>query len=59
MQDDKALKQAGALGVMRTGKNLQVVVGLSAPLVREYFEQEVNQERAALSAAEGAPLPAA
>lgn len=58
VQDDKALKQAGALGVMRTGKNLQVVVGLSAPLVREYFEQEVNKERAALSAQE-TPLPAA
>jgi len=43
IQDDKALKQAGALGVMRSGKNLQVVVGLSAPMVREYFEQEYNK----------------
>ena len=42
VQDDKALKQAGALSVMHSGKNLQVVVGLSAPMVREYFEQEYN-----------------
>lgn len=44
--------------MMRTDKNLQVVVGLSAPLVRKYFEQEVNKTRASLSAQE-TPLPAA
>jgi len=48
--DDMALKQAGALGVMRAGKNLQVVVGLSAPMVREYFEQEFNKGPGSISA---------
>ncbi|HAT1620825.1 TPA: PTS transporter subunit EIIC [Raoultella planticola] len=54
--DDKALRQVGALGVMRAGKNLQVVVGLSAPMVREYFEQEFNKGPGSASA-EQAPVP--
>lgn len=43
--DDTALKQAGALGVIRKGENLQIVIGLSVTVVREYFEQEVLAER--------------
>ena len=46
VQDDKDLKQAGALGVMHSGENLKVIVCLSAPMVREYFEQEYNKSPA-------------
>lgn len=45
--DDAALRQAGALGVIRKGTNLQIVIGLSVTVVREFFEQEVMAERAA------------
>lgn len=45
VMDDRALKNAGALGVIRNGKNIQVVIGLSVIVVREFFEQEVARER--------------
>lgn len=53
--DDAALKQAGALGVIRNGTHLQIVVGLSVTVVREFFEQEVMAER---SAGRGDSVPA-
>ncbi|WP_299999062.1 alpha-glucoside-specific PTS transporter subunit IIBC [uncultured Cedecea sp.] len=46
--DDATLKQAGALGVVRKGHNLQIIIGLSVSVLREYFEQEVIAERAAV-----------
>lgn len=43
--DDNALKAAGALGTIRSGNNLQIVIGLSVTVVKEFFEAEVIRER--------------
>lgn len=45
VEGDSELKQAGALGIIRSGKNLQIVIGLSVSVVREYFEAEVVEQR--------------
>ena len=45
VKDDDTLKAAGALGTIRSGNNLQVVIGLSVTVVREFFEAEVIRER--------------
>lgn len=43
MASDTAFKAAGAHGVVRNGKAIQVIVGLSVPQVREQFEKLLNQ----------------
>jgi PTS system arbutin-like IIC component len=47
VMDDNALKAAGALGTIRNGRNLQIVIGLSVTVVREFFEAEVIRAREA------------
>lgn len=47
VMDDNALKAAGALGTIRNGRNLQIVIGLSVTVVREFFEAEVIRVREA------------
>lgn len=47
VMDDNALKAAGALGTIRNGRNLQIVIGLSVTVVREFFEAEVIRTREA------------
>lgn len=39
VEKDGAFKGAGAHGVVRNGKNFQIIVGLSVPQVRECFEE--------------------
>ncbi|MBC2582148.1 alpha-glucoside-specific PTS transporter subunit IIBC [Clostridium sp. DJ247] len=41
---DKVFRAAGAHGVVRNGKAIQVIVGLSVPQVREEFESLLGQQ---------------
>ncbi|WP_276643415.1 alpha-glucoside-specific PTS transporter subunit IIBC [Caldibacillus debilis] len=41
---DNEFKKAGAHGVVRNGKSIQVIVGLSVPQVREELERLMNYE---------------
>lgn len=41
---DSAFKSAGAHGVVRNGKAIQVIIGLSVPQVREEFERLMNTD---------------
>jgi alpha-glucoside PTS system EIICB component len=41
---DSAFKSAGAHGVVRNGKAIQVIVGLSVPQVREQFEKALEEK---------------
>lgn len=43
VQPDEAFRAGGAHGVVRNGKALQVIVGLSVPQVREQFELLAHQ----------------
>ncbi|MEQ8154172.1 MAG: alpha-glucoside-specific PTS transporter subunit IIBC [Clostridiaceae bacterium] len=43
LASDKAFKSAGAHGVVRNGKAIQIIVGLSVPQVREEFEVLVGK----------------
>ncbi|WP_286908044.1 alpha-glucoside-specific PTS transporter subunit IIBC [Clostridium sp. UBA1652] len=44
LASDKIFKEAGAHGVVRKGKAIQVIVGLSVPQVREEFEALVSND---------------
>ncbi|MED4980759.1 glucose PTS transporter subunit EIIB, partial [Geobacillus stearothermophilus] len=41
---DSVFKSAGAHGVVRNGKAIQVIVGLSVPQVREQFEKALEEK---------------
>jgi len=41
---DSVFKSAGAHGVVRNGKAIQIIIGLSVPQVREEFERLMNIE---------------
>ncbi|MEN1938592.1 alpha-glucoside-specific PTS transporter subunit IIBC [Paenibacillus sp. 102] len=43
---DKDFKSAGAHGIVRNGKAIQVIIGLSVPQVREQFERLLENENA-------------
>lgn len=43
VQDQSVFKQAGAHGLVKKGKAIQVIVGLSVPSVREEFEKLLTQ----------------
>lgn len=45
IQKDSSFKAAGAHGIVRNGKAIQVIVGLSVPQVREQFEQLLNEQK--------------
>jgi PTS system arbutin-like IIC component len=44
VESDQFFKSAGAHGIVRKGKAIQVIVGLDVPQVRELFETEVNKQ---------------
>lgn len=43
--DDYFKQTGGAHGLVKSGKNVQVIVGLSVPQVREAAEQILNQKK--------------
>ncbi|MGL5416466.1 MAG: alpha-glucoside-specific PTS transporter subunit IIBC [Clostridium sp.] len=44
LEKDDYFKRAGAHGVVRSGKAIQVIVGLSVASVRDEFEREIEKE---------------
>lgn len=44
LETDEYFKRAGAHGIVRNGKAIQVIVGLSVAMVRDEFEKEVEKE---------------
>jgi PTS system arbutin-like IIC component len=44
VESDEVFKEIGAAGVVRSGKNLQIIVGLRVPQVRGYFEDLMQNQ---------------
>ena len=45
VESDEVMKEIGAAGVVRSGKNLQIIVGLRVPQVRGHLEDLLNDEQ--------------